>query len=157
MEIIKNKQRIKEIKSYMLLAFTETWKSTCQKSQRGVIIVQNNEIIGTGYNRPMLEDMCCLRETIKDNTGVELCNAIHAEQMAIINAVNDNKQLHGATMYHIKAKNGKMRKSGKPSCTVCSRMIHYAGLEFVIWHEEGYAIYGPEEFNKESFKYFLDE
>lgn len=146
-----------KIKQYMKLAAEEAKKSTCKKSQRGAIIVKSNEILGRGYNKVTLDELCnpCIRESINDNSRVELCSAIHAEQMAIIDAVKRGKSLDGARMYLIKVKNGKMRPSGKPSCTICSRMLAVAGIEFVLWHEKGYAIYSPQELNKLSFEYFL--
>ncbi len=157
MKHITDEKEIEEIKKYMNLAAEEAKKSTCKKSQRGAIIVKDNQIIGRGYNKVTLEKLCnpCIRENIRDNSRVELCSAIHAEQMAIIDAVNNGKSLDGSKMYHIKVKNGKMKPSGKPSCTVCSRMLYEAGIKFVLWHENGYAIYSPEELNELSFKYFL--
>lgn len=149
---------IKEIEYFMNLAAEEAKKSTCKKSQRGTIIVKDGEVIGRGYNKPTLEGLCdpCIREGIMDNTRAELCSAIHAEQMAILDAVNSKKPLAGSRMYHIKIKDGKMGPSGKPSCTVCSRIIYESGVaEFVLWHEEGYAIYDSKELNELSFKYFL--
>ena len=155
------KDEIEKIKNYMRLAAGEAKKSTCKKSQRGAIIVKDNEIIGRGYNKVTLDSLCnpCIREDIKDNNKVELCYAIHAEQMAIIDAINNKAKtgrfLNGSRMYNIKLKNGEMIPSGEPSCTVCSRMIYVAGIEVVLWTENGFAIYEPREFNEASFRYFL--
>ncbi|MFH0752897.1 MAG: hypothetical protein V1914_04880 [archaeon] len=163
MRLITDYKEIDETRQYMKFAAIEAGKSKCKKSQRGVVIgkakkevrtVTIEDIIGTGYNKPLIEELCdpCIRENIKDNSRVELCPAIHAEQMAIIKAV---RPLTGLTMYHIKVKDGTMRTSGKPSCTVCSRIILESGIsEFVLWHEEGYVAYDSEEFNKLSFDYF---
>lgn len=160
MRYVTDETEIGEIEHYMELAAEEAKKSTCKKSQRGAIIVKNNNILGRGHNKVMLERLCnpCIRESIKDNSRVELCSAIHAEQMAIIGAVNAGKSLSGSRMYHIKVKNGELRKSGNPSCTICSREIYESGIaEFVLWHESGYAIYDSKEFNELSFKYFLEK
>lgn len=147
----------KEAEEYMKIAAEYARNSNCRKSQRGAVIVKDRKIIGRGYNKVTIEELCnpCIREAVKDNSRVELCSAIHAEQMAIIDAANNGKKLIGSRMYHIKVKNGEMRQSGKPSCTVCSRMIYDVGIEFVLWHEDGYALYNPKEFNELSFKYFL--
>lgn len=158
MRYIQEKEEIEKARYYLELAAIEATKSTCRKSQRGAILVKDSEVIGKGYNKVTLEKLCspCIREEIKDNSRVELCSAIHAEQMAIIDAKNKNKSkfLSGSKMYHIKIKNSQMRPSGKPSCAVCSRMICEAGIEFVLWHKEGYAIYSPKELNELSFEYF---
>lgn len=148
----------KEAERYMKIAADHAKNSECKKSQRGAIIVKNDEILGIGYNKVTLEELCnpCIREGINDNSRAELCSAIHAEQMAIIDAVNNRKALVGSRMYHIKVKNGEMRTSGNPSCTVCSRMIYESGIkEFVLLHEDGYVVYDAKEFNELSFKYFL--
>lgn len=153
--IITNQDEIKTCQKYMRLAAKEATKSKCAKSQRGVIIVKNGKVIGKGYNKPTIEKLChpCIRENIKNNGQVELCSAIHAEQMAIINS---KESLKSARMYHIKVKDGEMKPSSDISCTVCSRIILESGIkEFVLWHKEGYGLYSANEFNRLSFKYFL--
>ncbi len=156
MRHVTDKEEIEEIKKYMGLAADEAQKSKCKKSQRGAIIVLEGNIVGRGHNKPTIENLYCLREQISNNSRVELCSAIHAEQMAIVDAANGGTPLAGARLYHIKTKRGQMRQSGNPSCTVCSRLVVTAGIEVVLWHNEGYAIYGPEEFNEISYKYFLE-
>ena len=157
MKYIANKEELKETKRYMDLAAEAAKKSTCKKSQRGAIIVKNGKIIGKGYNKVTIEEFCnpCIREEIKDNSRVELCSAIHAEQMAILDAINKKETTNGARMYHIRVKNGKEIPCGDPSCTVCSRLLYEVGIEFVILHKNGYAVYQPDELNRLSFDYFL--
>ena len=154
---LKKSKELNRTIYYMDLAAKEAKKSTCVKSQRGVVVVKNDRIIGKGHNKVTFLQLCspCIRENIVDNSRVELCSAIHAEQMALIGV--DKELLKGARMYHIKLKNGDMRPSGKPSCTVCSRILYIAQIEFVLWRKEGYAVYQPEELNKLSFKYFLEK
>jgi dCMP deaminase len=162
MRIVKIKKEIEKVKAFFRVAAEEAQHSTCLKSQRGAVIVKGGEIIGRGYNKVTIPELCnpCIRENIKDNSRVELCSAIHAEQMAIIDAAEyGEKSLFGATMFHIKLKNGQIRPSGKPSCTVCSRILSEAKIKFVLWHQdekgEYYAVYSPEELNRLSFDYFL--
>lgn len=106
---------------------------------------------------PTICGKCCMRSKIHDNGQVERCAAIHAEQMAILKALACRESLEGLTLYHIKVKDREMVPSGHPSCTVCSRIVCYVGVKVVLWHQEGYALYGPEEFNDLSFKYFLEK
>lgn len=154
---ILSEKELEETKEYLKEAVKEAKKSRCVKSQRGAVLVKNGRIIGRGHNKITVPGLCnpCIRERICDNSHVELCAAIHAEQMAIIDAALKGKSILGATLYHIKLKKGKPVPSGAPSCTVCSRPIYVAGLKFVLWHKEGYVIYEPYEINELSFKYFL--
>ncbi len=152
------KDEAKDMKKFIEIAAEEAKKSTCKKSQRGVVIVSNGEIIGRGYNKPTIEKLCdpCIRENIKENRRVELCSAIHAEQMAILDALKKCKNLEDSRMFHVAVKDGKMKFSEDTSCTVCSRIVLEAGIkDFVLLHKKGFAIYPADEFNKLSFDYFL--
>jgi len=146
-------EEIREAWKYMEEAAKEARKSTCKSSQRGSVIVKNNEIIGRGYNKPTIGEYCdpCLRENIEGMKMVELCHAIHAEQMAILNT--DRKYREDSTMYHVRVKNGRITTSKEPVCTVCSRMIKQSGIkEFVLYTERGFASYNAKEFNEKSFE-----
>lgn len=148
----------KEAEKFIRVAVEEANKSTCKKSQRGAVIVKNGEIIGVGYNKVTGEKFCnpCIREDIKDNTRVELCSALHAEQVAILNALKKGENLEGSRIFHIKVKDGKIKPSEDVSCTVCSRLVLECGIsEFVLLHKKGFALYTAEEFNEKSFEYFL--
>lgn len=107
MNEIKDEEKLKKTREYMKLAASEAEKSKCRKSHHGAIIVKDDKIIGSGYNKPTLEELCypCVRENIHDNSRVELCSAIHAEWEAILNA--DRESLKGSTLYHIRAKEGR--------------------------------------------------
>jgi len=161
-EIIKNPKKISEIEKWMKKAEKEAKKSKCLKSKVGVVIVKDNKIISTGYNKIVVTDglfvnkegYCnpCIRKNIHNNSLVERCYAIHAEQMALINAKTEVKD---ATMYHIKIKNGKRVPIESPTCTVCNRMLKEAGIYFVCLQKEGYVKYSPEEIVNISFKKIL--
>lgn len=158
MRYIEDEKQKNRYMAYFELAAEQAKKSFCSKSQRGAVLVKNGEVIGRGYIVPTDFDLCnpCIRENIKDNSRQELCSAIHAEQMAILNALQIGKEsLAGSLMFHVKVKNCKMVPSGKPSCTICSRLIKFYDIRFVLWHPEGIAVYEPEEFNRLSFEYFL--
>jgi dCMP deaminase len=158
MRYATDSQEIEEIRKYMKIAAKEALKSPCIKSKRGAVIVKDNRIIAMACNEPLIPELCdpCIREDIKDNSRVELCSAIHAEQLAILNACNNGESLSGSRMYHIKVKNGEMQASDDLSCTVCSRIIYKSGIsEFVLMHSDGFCIYEPDEYNRLSFDYFL--
>jgi len=142
----------------MKVAAEEAERSGCKKSKRGSIVVKNGRIIGRGYVKPTIEKLCnpCIRENVHTNGQLELCCAIHAEQLAILDALKSGESLEGAAIYHIKVKNGEIRPAKNLSCTICSRMILEVGIkEFILLFEDGYRAYTAEEANKLSFDYFL--
>lgn len=158
MRNINNKNEIEFTERLMAIAADEARKSTCKKSQRGAVIVKDSVVIGKGYNEPQDEKYCnpCIREGIKNNSQIELCSAVHAEWMAILD-VDDRKLLENATIYHIKLKYGKIAPSSEPSCTVCSRIILKSKMkEFIMLTNKGFIAYTPQELNDLSYKYFLD-
>jgi len=77
-----------------------------QKRQFGSVIARGDKIIATGYNAQYPgADLCaevgCLRdaEQIPSGERLEVCRAIHAEEMAILSAANEGASVRGCTMY----------------------------------------------------------
>jgi len=109
-------------------------RSTCLRRQVGAVIVQDKQIVATGYNgapKGLLhcdEHGGCLREQMGIPSGErqELCRALHAEQNAIIQAATSGHSIEGATMY----------VTHQP-CVICAKMIINAGIRKVIV-EQGY-------------------
>ncbi|MEM5814584.1 MAG: hypothetical protein QXD77_02100 [Candidatus Aenigmatarchaeota archaeon] len=135
----------------------EARKSVCRKSQRGAVLAKGNALLGKGHNLVTHGELCdpCVRADIHDNSRVELCSALHAEQMAVLDAHGKKTPLRGARMYQAELRKGKVMYSGEPSCTVCSRLLYAAGIEMVLWRPNGFAVYAPEELNRLSFEYVL--
>ena len=161
MYYITDQDEIKLSDFYIEKALKEAKKSTCRKSQRWAVIVNDWEIIWIGYNKVTLEEICnpCIRGSIKDNSRVELCSAFHAEQTAIIDALKKWYNLCWSRMYHIAMKKWEVLKnSWQPSCTICSRMILESGIkEFVLKFENWYWVYSAHELNKLSFEYCVSK
>ena len=88
---------------YLDIALAVSKRSTCLKRHYGCVIVKDDIIIATGYNgNPRGEENCCERGMCKRMnaerySGYESCNAVHAEQNALIAASRD--RLIGATVY----------------------------------------------------------
>lgn len=86
--------RIDKENYYLDIADTVSERSTCLRRCYGAIIVQNDEIIATGYNgAPRGRKNCadlgrCTREELKIPSGqrYELCRSVHAEANCIISA-----------------------------------------------------------------------
>ena len=97
--------RISKENYYLDIAETVLKRSTCLRRCYGAIIVNNDEIIATGYNgaprgrRNCVDLGYCTREQMQVPRGerYELCRSIHAEANAIISAAR--RDTVGGTLY----------------------------------------------------------
>lgn len=154
MEYLKGQQE-KEATGRMEEAGRVAEKALCLKAKCGAVIANNGGIIGEGYNAPPLDKednrMC---DIDLDSDESKPC-CVHAEWRAIMDALKRNpEKIMGSKLYFTRVdKSGKIKKSGKPYCTVCSRMALDAGIaKFVLWHEEGICEYSTDEYNRLSCK-----
>ena len=130
-------------KYYLDIAAEVAKRSTCLRRQYGAIIVNNDEIIATGYNgAPRGEENCCDKgycwreaNNIPHGEQYEKCVAVHAEMNAIISAAR--KDMLGATLYLAGWENGK-RIDGAEPCAICSKLIKNAGIKRVINREDNF-------------------
>jgi len=152
-------QQEKEVIKLMKKAAGIADKALCLKAKCGAIIVKDGEIIGEGYNAPPLdkeENRTCDKEFSPGKLKYDKTCCMHAEWRAIMDALKRNsKKIKGSTLYFTRVdESGNIKKSGKPYCTVCSRMVLDAGIEkFVLWHEEGICEYPTGEYNRLSYEY----
>ena len=150
----------KEAQDYLNAAAEIAKNATCNRHKCGSVIVNNGIIIGKGMNSPPAnkEDQrrCSIQKESYDKRVTDKTCCMHAEQRAIIDALKKNpEKLSGSRLYFIRlADDGKITKSGKPYCTICSKMSLDAGImEFVLWHDEGICVYDTEEYNTLSYLY----
>ena len=131
--------RIDKANYYLDIAGTVLERSTCMRRHYGAIIVQNDEIVSTGYNgAPRGRKNCgdlgrCTREVMKIPSGerYELCRSVHAEANAIISA--PRREVLGATLYMVcrDPATGELLP-GSTSCSMCRRLIINAGIDKVV-------------------------
>lgn len=124
---------------YLDIAQTVAERGTCLRRKFGSIIVNNDEIISTGYagaprGRKNCSDlMMCMREKLNIPRGerYELCRSVHSEANAIISA--SRRDMIGATLYMacIDPKTGEVMP-GTSSCAMCKRLIINAGISKVV-------------------------
>ena len=132
-------ERISKENYYLDIAETVIGRAPCLRRCYGAIIVNNDEIISTGYNgaprgRKNCVDMGrCTRTEMNVPQGqrYELCRSVHAEANAIISAAR--RDMVGGTLYLA----GKDAVSGQllhdaSSCSMCRRLIINAGIAKVI-------------------------
>lgn len=132
-------ERRDKINYYLDLAEIVSQRSTCLRRHYGAVIVQNDEVISTGYvGAPRGRKNCtdlhyCVRQKLEVPRGerYELCRSVHAEANAIISS-SRNKML-GSTLYlvGIECDTGEYVKNAS-SCSMCKRQIINAGIAHVI-------------------------
>ncbi len=128
-----------KINYYLDIAETVLERGTCLRRNFGAIIVNNDEIVSTGYvGAPRGRANCvdlgyCTREKLNVPRGqrYELCRSVHAEANAIISA--SRKDMLGSTIYLAchDAKTGELFGDVEP-CSMCKRLIINAGIQTVI-------------------------
>ncbi len=131
--------RIDKTNYYLDIAGTVLERSTCMRRHYGAIIVQDDEIVSSGYNgAPRGRRNCgdlgyCAREALNIPSGqrYELCRSVHAEMNAIISAAR--RDTLGATLYLAgrEAKRGELLHDAT-SCSMCRRLIINAGIARVV-------------------------
>ena len=131
--------RIDKKNYYLDIAGTVLERSTCLRRHYGAIIVQNDEIVSSGYNgAPRGRKNCgdlnyCTREAMNIPSGqrYELCRSVHAEANAIISAAR--REVIGATLYMVcrDPATGELLP-GSTSCSMCRRLIINAGIAKVV-------------------------
>ncbi len=133
--IYMKSKRISKDEYYLGIASEVLKRSTCLRRKYGAVIVNNDEIISTGYNgAPRGEANCidtgvCERERLHIPKGerYELCVAVHAEQNAVIS--ESRAKMLGATIY-IAGEEVSTGKSANPApCLICRRILKNAGIK----------------------------
>lgn len=124
---------------YLGIAKAVAQRATCLRRIYGAAIVNNDEIVSTGYNGSARgESNCCdIGECYRESMHVphgqryELCKSVHAEENAIISA--SRREMQGATLYlwGMDVETGKELPTPEP-CLQCWRRIHNAGIVRVV-------------------------
>jgi len=134
--------RIDKENYYLDIAETVLERGTCLRRNFGAIIVNNDQIISTGYaGAPRGRKNCadlgvCIRtlKQIPRGERYELCRSVHAEANAIIHAARE--QMIGGTLYLVgtEISDGTYVKDAS-ACAMCKKLIINAGLKRVIIRE----------------------
>lgn len=153
-------ERISKDKYYLGIAVVVSERSTCLRRRYGAVIVNNDEIVSTGYNGACRGEDDCLKlgECLRNKLGIpkgeryELCKAVHAEQNAIISA--PRSEMIGSTIYiaGTEVENGAIA-DGHP-CDICSKLIKNAGISKVCILNKNRE---PEVLNVSSMKLSIEE
>ncbi len=132
--------RIDKNNYYLDIAKSVAERSTCLRKRVGCVIVNNDEIISTGYNgAPRGRKNCidlgyCTKKKYFPNVrhgGYDACRSVHAEQNAIISA--SRKNMIGGTLYLVLYRvDNKDYDPGANSCQMCRKLIINSGIKKVI-------------------------
>lgn len=135
--------RIDKHNYYLDICETIAERGTCLRRNFAAVIVNNDEIMSTGYSgAPRGRKNCCdlgvcRREelNVPRGTRYELCRSVHAEQNAIISARRND--MLGSTLYLVGSEvgSGELVKNASP-CSLCKRFIINAGIDKVIIRED---------------------
>lgn len=131
--------RLSKDEYYLGIAKAVAQRATCLRRIYGAVIVNNDEIVSTGYNGSAREEAnCCdIGECYRESMHVphgqryELCKSVHAEENAIISA--SRQEMRGSTLYlwGMDVDTGKKLPNPEP-CLQCWRRIHNAGIVRVV-------------------------
>jgi len=135
--------RVNKINYYLDIAEKISERGTCLRNNYGSVIVNNDEIVSTGYTgAPRGRKNCldlgeCTRKKARTSSGAgyEKCRSVHSEQNAIISAAR--KDMLGGTLYlvGVNKRNGEYVTDNRP-CTLCERIIINAGIEKVVMRDD---------------------
>jgi dCMP deaminase len=103
-------------------------KSECKIRQVGAVLVQNEKIIGSGFNRfpkSISSCWCSTYTSVAPGAGHPPCFTIHAEQIAILTALTKAPNVNGLSLYTTCC-----------PCIACAKLIIEFSIENVFYCEE---------------------
>lgn len=133
---------------FMAIAAVVATRSTCSRRSVGAVLVDSkHRILSTGYNgvaagRPHCLETPCPGADYKSGSGLEACEAIHAEQNALIQCP-DTTRIH--TLYCTTA-----------PCIHCTKMLLNTSCERIVFLEEyphGRAVFLWQQAKREWIKH----
>ncbi len=133
------RQRPSKDKYYLNIALAVAQRGTCLRRNYGAVIVNDDQIVGTGYTgTPRGEPNCidvgsCSREEANIPSGerYDLCLSVHAEMNAMIHTAR--RDVIGSTLYVAEFNmDTDVEVRGMFPCYLCARMIKNAGIERVV-------------------------
>lgn len=137
-------ERISKSQYYLNVAIEVSKRSTCLVRHYGVVLVNNDVIVSTGYNGSARgETNCsdtgiCVRGKAERYSGYDDCVAVHAEVNAIIASSHD--EMRGSTLYIVCEDWDGLRswqESYNPlPCVHCRRIVKNSGIKYLV-HRTG--------------------
>ena len=129
--------RISRLELNIKIAHLISQRATCERAHVGCIITQNNRIISSGYNGPILGHGC---KELGCNLTESCLESTHAEMNAITHA----------SKYGIPLKDAKLYCTHAP-CKNCSMAIIQSGIS-EVYYDKDYHNHGLELLIKSGIK-----
>ncbi len=153
-------QELKEAKEYIKKAAEVSGQTICSVRRIGAVLVdKKGKIIGKGFNGPM-GHKCnpCLLKLLAKGVKTELCFAMHAEERAVVDAIEKGHDTSGTTLYTAYVKNNKPTSTEDSFCAHCSRILLESDVKRVVLPEKGgLSSYDINEFYDLSFDKFIEK
>lgn len=136
-------QRTDKTNYYLDIAETVLKRGSCIRRNFGAVIVNNDQIISSGYTgaprgrKNCMDLNCCIRQKFGIPRGerYEMCRSVHAEANAIIHA--SREKMLGATLYLVGKEMDNHNYVEKASpCSMCKRLIINSGIEQIIIRQD---------------------
>lgn len=148
-------------KEYFAAAAGEAAAATCHRAKCGAVVVaEDGEIIGRGYNAPPLGDeaqrMCDRTWDLDSKPKYDKTCCVHAEWNAILDACKQaGSKIKGATLYFMRLDAaGNFTDAGEPFCTVCSRLALASGVSYFALWNDGPDVRPTAQYNQQSYAYY---
>lgn len=148
-------ERRDKINYYLDIAESVASRATCLRKKWGSVIVNNDQIISTGYNgAPRGRANCnelgyCTKKKLLPNQrhgGYDACRAVHSEQNAMLSA--SRQEMLGGVIYLVgyRTENHEYEEGAAP-CLMCRKLIINAGISkvYVRVNKEEYKIFDVQE------------
>lgn len=132
-------ERIDKENYYLDIAETVLKRGSCMRRNFGAVIVNNDQIISSGYTgaprgrKNCLDMNICIRNKFNIPRGerYEFCRSVHAEANAIIHA--SREKMLGSTLYLVgKEMDNHSYVANTCPCSMCKRLVINAGIKNVI-------------------------
>ncbi len=141
--LMKKRKRPTWDEYFLKIAAAVSERATCIRRIYGAVITKDSIIISTGYcGAPRgapncIDTMICKRKELNILSGerYELCESVHAEANAIIQA--SREALIGATIYIAGFDCETGEKANAHPCLMCRRMIKNARIKEAICCQDG--------------------
>lgn len=121
--------------------------SRCQKDHRGAVVFKDGYVLGQACNGPATPYRC-----VPEYCG-SVCGlyAMHAERLAIIDALARVSDLNGASILHVRVDQDQIQTSNDLRCEDCTgymmRLVRkgFDLREFVLFQSSGWTAYSVAE------------